>query len=155
MKHLILLVATILVYCLDIFAEYEDVSVYQPLKARTELKDVPDTVLISGKETLVYYSSVLDKQAEYTPDGMQGLMKFLSDNMKWSSSCYQPDGRVIAKCLITSEGRVERVEIIQSLAEYEDSEVLRLALMMTFTPAIMKDNPVASWFFLPIRFRNN
>ncbi len=75
--------------------------------------------------------------------------------MQYSNSCYQPGGRVVAKCLVTEEGKVESVEIIQSLAEYEDKEVMRLAAMMTFKPALINDHPVASWFFLPIKFKNS
>ncbi len=117
-------------------------------------KEDPDTVLIAGKETLVYYLKSLDRQPEYYPDGNTGMMNFLSANMKFSTSCYQPEGRVVAKCLITEEGKVERVEIFQSLAEYEDKEVVRLASMMTFKPALLNNHPVASWFFIPIKFKN-
>ncbi len=118
-------------------------------------KDLPDSVLIAGKETLVYYSKSLDQQPEYYPDGIKGMMNFLSANMKFSTSCYQPEGRVVAKCLVTEKGDVERVEIIQSLAEYEDGEVVRLVSMMTFKPALLNDHPVASWFFIPISFKNS
>ncbi len=118
-------------------------------------KEDPDTVLIAGKETLVYYAKALDRQTEYYPDGNTGMMNFLSENMKFSTSCYQPEGRVVAKCLISEEGKVESVEIIQSLAEYEDKEVVRLASMMTFKPALLNNHPVASWFFIPIKFKNS
>ncbi len=118
-------------------------------------KDDPDTLVIAGKETLVYYSKALDRQPEYYPDGIKGLMNFLSANMNSSTSCYQPEGRVIAKCLVTEEGKVESVEIVQSLAEYEDREVVRLVSMMTFKPGFIDDRPVASWFFIPINFRNS
>ena len=121
---------------------------------KIELKDEPDTVLVAGKKTLVYYSKVLDSQPIYVPAGVQGIMKFLSHNMVYTTSCYQPEGRVIAKCLVTEEGKVESVEIIQSLDEHEDKEVVRLVSMMTFTPALLNGKPVASWFFLPISFRN-
>ncbi len=53
-------------------------------------KDDPDTVLIAGKETLVYYSKALDRQPEYCPDGNEGMLNFLSSNINFSTSCYQP-----------------------------------------------------------------
>ena len=146
-------VGFILIYSC-VFVYGKDSSAQQSVTAKIELKDEPDTVLVSGKETLVYYSKVLDSQPVYVPAGMKGMLSFLSHNMIWTSSCYQPEGRVIAKCLITEEGKVGSVEIIQSLDEHEDSEVVRLVSMMTFTPALLNGSPVASWFFLPVTFRN-
>ncbi len=137
--------------------EAEDSTVIPtPLMPSTKImqKDDPDTILIAGKETLVYYSKALDRQPEYCPDGNEGMLNFLSSNINFSTSCYQPEGRVVAKCLVTEEGKVERVEIIRSLAEYEDREVVRLVSMMRFKPAILNDQPVATWFFLPISIRN-
>ena len=89
----------------------------------------------------------------HIPSGMSGLLQFLSHNIKYSPSCYQPEGRVLAKCLISAEGTVESVEIIQSLDKHEDSEVARLLPVMTFTPGILDGKPVASWFFFPITFK--
>lgn len=136
------------------FAYGEGSYVQQSVTTKIELKDKPDTIMFAGKKTLVYYSKVLDSQPVYIPAGMKGMMSFLSHNIAFTSSCYQPEGRVIAKCLVTEEGKVECVEIIQSLAEHEDSEVVRLVSMMTFTPALLNGRPVASWFLLPITFRN-
>ena len=149
------LLVIILILCSFFIARAEDTAVPYPITAKIELKDEPDTVLVAGKETLVYYSKVLDSQPTYIPAGMKGIMQFLSHNIEYSTSCYQPEGRVVAKCLITADGRVESVEIIQSLDEHEDSEVARLLPMMTFTPAILDGKPVASWFFIPIVFRNS
>ena len=140
--------------CSCFFVYSEDSSVKPQVIPKIELKDEPDTVLVAGQKTLVYYSKVLDSQPVYVPAGMKGMMSFLSHNMVCTSSCYQPEGRVVAKCLITEDGEVESVEIIQSLDKHEDSEVVRLVSMMTFTPALLYGKPVASWLFLPISFRN-
>ena len=153
MRQFYLIVIIILVFSTFLFAHAEDTQVSIPITAKIELKDQPDTILVSGKETLVYYSKVLDSPPVFIPSGMTGLLQFLSHNIKYSTSCYQPEGRVIAKCLISAEGTVESVEIIQSLDEYEDNEVARLLPLMTFTPAILDGRPVASWFFFPITFK--
>lgn len=136
------------------FFSYGEESTGEPIQFNTIIqKEAPDTVTISGEKTLVYYSNMLDKSAEY-PGGMSALMAFLGKNITFTTSCYQPEGRLIAKCLVTHEGKVEKVEIIQSLAEHEDGEVIRIASMMNFIPAELNGHPVASWFILPISFRN-
>ena len=153
MRQSVFIVIIILVLGSFIFVRAEDPKVSFPITAKIELKDEPDTILVSGKETLVYYSNVLDSPPVFIPSGMKGILQFLSHNIKYSTSCYQPEGRVVAKCLISAEGTVESVEIIQSLDEHEDSEVARLLPMMTFTPGIFNGSPVASWFFFPITFK--
>lgn len=155
-KHKIgkLYVGGFILVCSFFFGRAEENKLHPLVTTKIELKDEPDTVLVSGKETLVYYSKVLDSQPTFIPTGMRGILQFLSHNMVFSTSCYQPEGRVIAKCLINADGAVERVEIIQSIDKHDDSEVARLLPMMTFTPALLNGNLVASWFFLPITFRN-
>ena len=153
MRQTVLIVIIIFVIGSFFLAQAEENKVYPPITTKTETKEEPDTIFVSGKETLVYYSKVLDSPPTFIPSGMRGLLQFLSHNLVYSTSCYQPEGRVIAKCLISAEGTVESVEIIQSLDEYEDNEVARLLPLMTFTPAILDGRPVASWFFFPITFK--
>ncbi|MDE5997411.1 MAG: energy transducer TonB [Muribaculaceae bacterium] len=153
MRQSFLIVIIIFVIGSVIFVRAEDTQVSLPITPKIEMKDDPDTIFVSGKETLVYYSKVLDSPPVFIPSGIRGIMQFLSHNIKYSSSCYQPEGRVIAKCLISAEGTVESVEIIQSLDKHEDNEVARLLPLMTFTPAILDGRPVASWFFFPITFK--
>ncbi|MDE6342501.1 MAG: energy transducer TonB [Muribaculaceae bacterium] len=153
MRQSFLLIIVIFVFGSFFFVWAEDTQFSPQITAKIELKDEPDTILVSGKETLVYYSKVLDSPPIFIPSGIRGLLQFLSHNLVYSTSCYQPEGRVIAKCLISAEGTVESVEIIQSLGKHEDSEVARLLPMMNFTPAILDGRPVASWFFLPITFK--
>ena len=137
------------------FFSYGEESTCKPIILFNSIiqNETPDTLTISGEKTLVYYSKALDRSAEY-PGGMAALMAFISSKLTFTTSCYQPEGRVIAKCLVTQEGKVEKVEIIQSLAEHEDGEVIRIASMMNFIPAQLNGHPVASWFILPLSFRN-
>lgn len=109
-----------------------------------------------SSDSLVYDISVVDEKPEF-PGGIEGIMRYLSQNLKYSTSCYQPEGRVVAKFIIDADGYIKDVEIIQSIdPDYLDNEVVRVVKEMPrWNPGKLNDKTVDTWFMLPINFRNS
>ena len=76
----------------------------------------PDSVNVNGKKTSVYDLQSLDSEPEY-PGGVSGLMSFLGQNLVYPESAVQNNiqGKVLVKFVVTKEGNVANVEVIQSV----------------------------------------
>lgn len=62
-------------------------------------------------------------------------------------------GQVVAKAVITKEGDVEDVEIVESLGEDFDQTVLDTLAQWKFEPAKLDGEPVAVFYTLTFNFR--
>lgn len=119
-----------------------------------QLPEVPDTLMVDGQKTVVYYHPQLDENVEF-PGDMAELMRFLAKNITYTQSCYQPTGRTVTRILIDRDGLIRRAETVQSLEKYIDEEILRVVcLMPLFKPAKKDGETVACWLYLPVTFRD-
>jgi protein TonB len=62
------------------------------------------------------------------------------------------EGSVYAKLWITKEGKVKEVQIMKSDSEIFNQAVIDAAGKWLFTPAMMKNGPVAVWLAVPFNF---
>jgi len=62
------------------------------------------------------------------------------------------EGTVYAKLWITKEGKVKEVVIMKSDSEIFNETVIAAAKQWIFTPAMMKNGPVAVWLAVPFNF---
>jgi protein TonB len=62
------------------------------------------------------------------------------------------EGKVIAHLWIDKHGKVREVKIIKSDSEIFNQPVKDAALQWVFTPAMMKNGPVAVWLAVPFIF---
>jgi protein TonB len=63
------------------------------------------------------------------------------------------EGTVYAKLWITKEGKVRDVQIMKSDSEIFNQAVIDAAKLWLFTPAMMKNGPVAVWLAVPFNFK--
>ena len=63
----------------------------------------------------------------------------------------QVEGLVVVRALVDAEGRVDRVQIEQSIPLLDDG-AMEAARRFRFTPARRAGRPVAVWVRLPFRF---
>ena len=63
------------------------------------------------------------------------------------------EGTVYAKLWITKEGKVRDVQIMKSDSEIFNQAVIDAAKQWLFTPAMMKNGPVAVWLAVPFNFK--
>jgi TonB family protein len=90
------------------------------------------------------------------PGGTDSLRRFIMKNFK-----YPPDakhgriqGTVKVKFMITQDGSVDFIEVINSVHPLLDREALRLvSLMPKWIPAMQEGRLVKSLFILPVSFR--
>jgi periplasmic protein TonB len=63
------------------------------------------------------------------------------------------EGTVYAKLWITKEGKVRDVQVMKSDSEIFNQAVIDAAKLWLFTPAMMKNGPVAVWLAVPFNFK--
>ena len=90
------------------------------------------------------------------PGGETGMMKYLSDNIKYPEEAMKADieGRVLTRFIINSDGSISDVEISKSVHPLLDAEALRVVNEMpNWTPGKVNGKAVKVRFMLPITFR--
>jgi TonB family protein len=92
---------------------------------------------------------IMNHQPNYKYGDHQDLVRFLQENINYSTDTTQ--GQIIVRFFVNSEGKVVSSEIIKSLSENRDQEVLRVINLLEFEPSKEKS---ISTFQLPILFNN-
>ena len=63
------------------------------------------------------------------------------------------EGTVWVRLWVDKEGRVRKAEIMKSDTEMFNQPAIDAAMQFVFTPAMMKNGPVAVWVAIPFRFK--
>jgi protein TonB len=90
------------------------------------------------------------------PGGMEALMKWLSDNIKYPQLCmmHQIQGKVVGRFIVNKDGTVSDVTIVTSVDPLLDKEALRVLTKMPHWKAgRIKGKPVRVMFTMPILFK--
>jgi TonB family protein len=98
---------------------------------------------------------VVEQMPEF-PGGMEALMKFISENVKYPKEAEEKglQGRVVVRYIIEKDGSISEVEIAKSVNEYLDAEAIRVVnAMPKWKPGKQKGEPVRVKFTIPITFR--
>lgn len=98
---------------------------------------------------------VVEKMPEF-PGGIQMLMKYLSENIKYPEEAQKLgiEGKVICQFVITKEGKVDDVNVIRSVHPSLDAEAIRvLKAMPIWIPGEQKGTKVNVQYVLPINFK--
>lgn len=128
---------------------------------------VAKLILLIGLTLSVYSAHAQDREDKKTqiyiypstasyPGGEASMMKFISDNLKYPNieACVQ--GKVVIRFMIGAEGTIDSIKVLRSLHPNFDKEAMRVVgLMPRWKPAKLGDQPVDSWYTLPIIFRLN
>lgn len=107
----------------------------------------------SNSNENVYVS--VDNLPEY-PGGMDGLMKFLVNNIRYPEEAMKSNvqGRVVVKFIVADDGSVVDPTIVKGVDQSLDQEALRVVNSMPkWKPATVKGKPVSCYFTLPVSFR--
>jgi len=91
------------------------------------------------------------------PGGEKKMMEFLQENLIYPKEALEKGiaGRVICRFVIQEDGSVDDVEVIRSLSEETDREVLRIIKSMPkWTPAMQSGKAVPMHYTLPVVFKN-
>lgn len=116
---------------------------------------VDDIEEIVDEEPVPLYN--VEKWPEF-PGGVSAMMKFLSDNLKYTSTArsINLEGTVYVSFVIWKDGSIRRVKIERSIGAGLDEEVLRVVgLMPNWTPGIQNGRSVSVIYNLPVKFKLN
>ncbi|KAA6347064.1 hypothetical protein EZS27_005475 [termite gut metagenome] len=118
-------------------------------------QDIADLkFVVTQKEEEKPYQVV--EQMPAFPGGIEELMKFISNNMKYPTISQENgiQGRVICRFVVSNNGTVQDIQIIRSLDPYCDKEAIRvLKLLPKFIPGKQNGRNVPVYFTLPVVFR--
>ena len=92
------------------------------------------------------------------PGGMQEMMKFLQQNIKYPKEAQEQgkQGRVIVQFVVNKDGSIVNDSIVRSVDPLLDAEALRVVRSMpNWTPGKQKGKPVRVRFTLPVTFHLN
>jgi TonB family protein len=80
---------------------------------------------------------------------------FLADKLRYPDSAFKAGivGRVVVKFIMEEDGRINGVKVGRSVHPLLDKEAMRVTwLMPRWKPALEDDEPVKSYFSLPMKF---
>lgn len=98
---------------------------------------------------------VVEKMPEF-PGGSAGLMKWLSDNVKYPAKAEESgiQGRVVCTFVIERDGSVTDVRVARSIDPLLDNEAVRvLSKMPKWNPGTQGGKPVRVKYTVPVTFR--
>ncbi|MDE6582203.1 MAG: M56 family metallopeptidase [Duncaniella sp.] len=90
------------------------------------------------------------------PGGMTAMMIYLSNNIRYPEKAFKEniEGRVVARFVVSAEGKMRDAEIVKGISPELDAEALRVVSSLPdFTPGYNNGNAVACFFTLPIVFK--
>ena len=111
----------------------------------THSKSVPDSVVFEVVEVMPEF-----------PGGMNALMKYLSQNIKYPAEAHAKDiqGRVIVSFVVRKDGSIDDIKVARSVDPYLDKEAVRvITTMPKWTPGKQRGEAVNVRFTVPVMFR--
>ena len=124
----------------------------------SEYADVEETDFVYVEEEVEEEQifDVVEENPEF-PGGMQALMKYLRDNIKYPriSRDNNSQGRTFLKFTVNSDGSIQDVEVIRSSGDiYLDKEATRVVeAMPKWKPGRQLGKAVRVKYVLPVNFR--
>ena len=99
---------------------------------------------------------VVEKMPEFPNGGMPGLMKYLSDNIRYPEAAHKAgtQGRVTVQFVVGKDGSIGNVGILRGVDPNLDAEAIRvISSMPKWKPGTQKGEPVNVRYTVPVMFR--
>ena len=99
---------------------------------------------------------VVEKMPEFPNGGMPGLMKYLSDNIRYPEAAKVAgiQGRVTVQFVVDKDGSVTNVETLRGVDAELDKEAIRvISAMPKWIPGMQKGKAVKVRYTVPVMFR--
>jgi len=90
------------------------------------------------------------------PGGELGLKKWIAQNVKYPAIARENDiqGKVFVRFVVTSGGKVDKVQIIRGVDPLLDAEAIRVVNSLPrWKPGMQRGKPVSVWYTVPINFK--
>ena len=99
---------------------------------------------------------VVEQMPEFPNGGLQGLMQFLSKNIKYPTIAQEngTQGRVTVQFVVNKDGSIVDAKVIRGVDPYLDKEALRvIGAMPKWKPGMQRGKPVRVKYTVPVMFR--
>ncbi|GHT13165.1 cell envelope biogenesis protein TonB [Bacteroidia bacterium] len=96
------------------------------------------------------------EQMPVFPGGEQALRRYIAENVRYPALMQENNvqGRVIVRFVVTPQGKVDKVEVLQGLDKSGDAEAIRVVKSLPkFTPGRHNGRAVSVWYTVPIIFK--
>ena len=100
--------------------------------------------------------TVVEKMPEFLNGGLTGLMKYLSENIKYPRIAAEAgtQGRVTVQFVVNKDGSIVDVTVLRGVDPYLDKEAVRvISAMPKWKPGMQRDQPVRCKYTVPVTFR--
>jgi protein TonB len=90
------------------------------------------------------------------PKGMKGFTKYLLENLKYPTTAREAgtQGMVVLTFVVTAEGKIDAVEVLQGIGNGCDEEAVRVITRSgTWSPGIKDGKAVATRMNFPVNFK--
>lgn len=90
------------------------------------------------------------------PKGMKGFTKYLLENLKYPITARESgtQGMVVLSFVVTAEGKIDAVEVLQGIGNGCDEEAVRVITRSgTWSPGIKDGKAVATRMNFPVNFK--
>lgn len=121
-------------------------------------KEAPDENMTQEKKNGLEEIFVVVEDQPQFPGGVQALMKFLGDNIRYPEEAHKngTEGRVITNFVVEKDGSIEEVNIVRSVSPLIDAEAIRVIKMMPkWKPGKQRGQNVRVRYTLPMVFKLN
>ncbi|MDR0895960.1 MAG: M56 family metallopeptidase [Prevotellaceae bacterium] len=125
------------------------------VKANNNLEEVVVVSYDDGKLAEKIYT-VVDKMPEFPDGGMQGLMRYLSMNIRYPINAMKQkvEGRVIVQFVVDKDGSISEPFVAKGVDADLNNEALRVVKAMpNWIPGTMKGEPVRVKYTMPVSFK--
>ncbi len=110
---------------------------------------------VEGSDSLVDVVDMPKYPPEY-PGGTEGLIKFLSENIKYPKSAEKKGihGIVVLQFIVEKTGKISNIKVLKSVNKALDNEAVRVCKKIKhFIPGYNEDHaPVRVLYTLPVNF---
>lgn len=111
----------------------------------------------NGVDTSIVHEPFVVDQGPEFEGGLSELYKFVIRHLKYPNKAYMEGkgGTVYVKFVVDEKGNVGRLTLLNAIGYDMDEEALRVVSMIPQfkSPAMVKGQPVKTYYQLPIRFR--
>jgi TonB family protein len=133
----------------------QDASEIKVIEVQTNTNARPGKKGVDAQSDHVYDQATVQEQAEF-PGGMQGLMEFLSAEIKYPKECLEKEisGKVYVEFVVNQKGKIGQVKVKRGVDPLLDAEAVRVVAMFPdWKPAKNMGKIVSQSYTLPIRFQ--
>lgn len=108
------------------------------------------------RDTLNPVFEVVEDMPEFPEGGMQGLMAYLSKNIRYPEKAFKEgtQGRVVVQFIVEKDGSITNVKPLRNINPELDTEAVRvLSTMPKWKPGTQRGETVRVKFTVPVMFR--